>query len=86
MVRRSDGVEVGERLVEQQELRLLDQGARQRDALLLPARHLGRLALQELLDLNQARRLARPLLGLGRRDSRLKRSGKRMFSRAVMCG
>ena len=47
------GVEVGERLVEQQELGPLDERAGERHALLLAARKLGRAALQQLVDLNE---------------------------------
>ena len=51
------GVEVGERLVEQQQLRPLDQGAGECHALLLAAGELRRPALQQLLHLHQACRL-----------------------------
>ena len=61
------GVEVRQRLVEEEEARLLDQRAGERDALLLAARHLRRTAVEELADLDQrrhrldaARRLPRP--------------------------
>ena len=46
-------VQVGERLVEQQHLRLLDQRAGDRDALLLSAGELARLAPEVFLDLNE---------------------------------
>ena len=42
------GVEIGQRLVEQQRLGLDDQRARERDALLLAARQLARIAVGEL--------------------------------------
>ena len=45
------GVEVGQRLVEQQRLRLDDQRARQRHALLLPAGEFAGIALRQRLEL-----------------------------------
>ena len=45
------GVEVGQRLVEQQRLRLDDQGAGERDALLLAAGQFARIALGEVGEL-----------------------------------
>ena len=56
------GVEVRERLVEQQDLRLEHEGARQRDALLLPAGELRGSALRERAHLHHAERV-RDLLG-----------------------
>src|SRR5439155_11181801 len=47
------GVEVGERLVEQQGLRLDDQRARQRHALLLPAREFAGIALRQCFELGR---------------------------------
>ena len=44
------GVEIGQRLVEQQELRLHHERARQRQALLLAAGELGRLALGQMVE------------------------------------
>ncbi len=74
------GVEVGQRLVEQQELRLLDQRAGERDALLLAARQLGRPAVEQFARPEPARAiLARPALRLRRAARCLKRSGNRMF-------
>ena len=46
-------VEIGERLVEEQELRLLDQGARERHPLLLAARQLARPPLEKLPDMHE---------------------------------
>ena len=51
-------VERAERLVQQQEARPVHQGARERDALLLPARHLPRLAVRQLAHLHHLERLA----------------------------
>ncbi len=45
------GVEIRQRLVEQQRLGLDDQRARERDALLLPARELARIAVRELREM-----------------------------------
>ena len=50
------GIEVGQRLVHQQDLRLHRQGAGDRDALALAAGKLSGIALQQLLDMHQARR------------------------------
>ncbi len=50
-------IEIGERLVEQQDVRLDDEGARQGDALLLAARELARQALAELFEPHHAQRL-----------------------------
>ena len=56
-------VERAERLVEQQHLGPVDQGPGQRDALLLAAGELGRLAVGQVAQLDQLERLG----GLGRR-------------------
>ncbi len=47
-------VEVGERLVEQEQLRLHDERPREREALLLPAGELGRLAVGKLIELHRS--------------------------------
>ncbi len=52
------GVEIGKRLVHQEDRGLAHHGARQRDALTLAARHLPRLAVEQLIDLEHARHLA----------------------------
>ena len=57
-------VECAERLVEQQHLRAVHERARERDALLLPAGQLARLALVEPLEPDDAQQLARPSLQL----------------------
>ena len=51
------GVEIGERLVEQEDVDVAHQRAADRDALALAAREFGRLALQQRLDLQQLGRL-----------------------------
>ena len=80
------GVEVGERLVEQEHLGLPDDGAADRDALALAARQLLGLAVEQLVELQDARRLA----DLARRappsDTPARRSEKPMLSPTVMCG
>ncbi len=58
-------VEVGERLVEEDEVRLLHQGAGQRGALLLAAGQLGRLAVEERREPEQLGDPAHPRLHLG---------------------
>ena len=59
------GVEVGERLVEQEDSRLAHHRAADRDALALAARELARLALEQRLDLQHARGLGDPAPDLG---------------------
>jgi hypothetical protein len=53
-------IERRQRLIEEQDLRAGDQSARQRDALLLAARHLPRQALGEAAHLDEVKELARP--------------------------
>ena len=57
-------IEVGERLVEQEQLRFAHDRASDRDALSLPARELLRLAVEQRADLQNARRLVDPSLDL----------------------
>ncbi len=64
-------VERRERLVEQQQLRALDQRARERDALLLAARELVGLALRERPELHQRQHLRDALADLRRRHALL---------------
>ena len=64
------GVEVGQRLVEQENLGLAHQRAADRDPLALAARKLGRTAIEIRLELQDARDLERPLV---LRLSRLRR-------------
>ena len=59
------GVEVGERLVEQEHGGIAHQGAADRDALALAAGELVRPAVEQLLDLQHARRLGDAALDLG---------------------
>ena len=66
------GVEVGQRLVEQQRFRLDDQRARQRHALLLSARQFAGIALRENLDFVVAR-IAASFLAMVSRSSLRKR-------------
>jgi hypothetical protein len=56
------GVQMGNRLVQQQDGRLPNQGTAERHALLLAAAQLGRHAAQELLDLEHAGDRAQPLV------------------------
>jgi hypothetical protein len=62
-------VEVGERLVEQNEISALDQRAGDRGALLLAAGELQRRAIQIRRERQQLRRLAHPRFHLGLRPS-----------------
>ncbi len=61
------GVEIGERLVEQQDLGLDHQAAGERDALLLAARQLVRIARREPGEVDERQRLLDLLPGLRRR-------------------
>ena len=63
------GIQVGQRLVEQQHARLDRQRARQRDALLLAAGQLARQARGERLELGQAQHLGHARLRGGRRHA-----------------
>ena len=55
-------IEIGERLVEQQQRRARDQAARQRHALLLAARELVRIALLQPFQLQEPQRPGQPLV------------------------
>ena len=59
------GVEVRQRLVHQEDLRLADQRAAERDALRLAAGELARAALQQRLDVQQPRGFADAAVDLG---------------------
>src|SRR5215212_8900369 len=58
------GVEVGERLVHEEDLRVADERAPERDALLLAARELARPPLEQFIELKRARRAAHALVDL----------------------
>ena len=80
------GVEIGERLVEQEDLRIADDGAAHGDALALAAGELARIAVEQLLE---AEDLGRPLDLAARSPpsgALASVSEKAMFSRTVMCG
>jgi hypothetical protein len=62
-------IEVAERLVEEQRLRLRDEDARERDPLLLPAREGARLALRQRRQADHVERLERELPPLVLRDA-----------------
>ena len=78
------GVEVGQRLVEQEHLRLAHDGPADRDALALPARQLPRLPVEQMLDLQDARGLANPAIDFRPRWLRQSR-GRRPCSRRPSC-
>ena len=61
------GVEVGQRLVEQEHARLAHDGPTHRDALALPAGQLARKAFEQLVEIQHARRLSGLGLDLGGR-------------------
>ena len=71
-------VEVGERLVEQEHVRLAHERARERDALALAAGQLARLAVEQVADLQQLGGPQRALLALALLHP-LRLSGNVMF-------
>ena len=80
-------VERAERLVEQQQLRPLDQRARQRHALPLAARELVRLALRELRpSLHELEDLARRASSISRLRHLVLLEAERDVLLTVMCG
>ena len=62
------GVQVGQRLIEQEDLRVADDGAAHGDALPLAAGQGAGLAVQQRLDVQDARRLVHPALDLVLRE------------------
>ena len=78
-------VERTERLVEQQDGRLVDERPRQRDALGLAAGDLGRLARVEARQLDELEHLAHAAL-TSLSLTPLRRSPKATFSKIVRCG
>ena len=80
-------VEVRQRLVEQEDLRLAHDGPPDGDPLPLPARQLPRPPVQKLVDLQELRgRRRRARVDLGLRHAGMFSSPKAMFWRTVMCG
>ena len=81
------GVEIGQRLVEQQQLRLHHQRARQREPLLLAAGKLGRLAIGELIELHRGEHAHHLLADLASSSCCLRTSsGNATFWNTFMCG
>ena len=80
------GVEVGERLVEEEDLRLADQRPADGDALALAAGELGRLAVEELLELEHLARLRWCAARSGPSAPWRRGARTEMFCRTVMCG
>ena len=79
-------VERAERLVEQEHLGLVDDRARERDALALPARQLHRLAAARARTGARCRAPARPCAAAPARATLRTRSPYSTFSSTVMCG
>ena len=79
------GVEIGQRLVEQEDCRLDHQGSRQCHALLLAARKLARVAALQALQADRRQHAANPLRDLAA-ASLASRSPKATFSNTDMCG
>ena len=79
------GVEVRERLVEQEDLGVADDGAAERDALALTAGELARLALEPFADAENVGRLLDALVMSARSMRRIFRP-KAMLSYTLMCG
>ena len=86
MSARSAASRLDKRLVEQEDLRLAHDGAADGDALALAAGEHAGLLLQPLVEVEDARRLARPCGGSSSSCAFSTRSGKAMFSKTVMCG
>src|SRR5690606_3055258 len=63
------GVEIRQRLIEQEDLRVTHQGAAHGDALALAARKLARLAVEQMADLQQLSHLRDGLVALGLRHA-----------------
>ena len=80
------GVEVRERLVEQEDLRLADDRARERDPLALAAGELARLAVEQAADAEQVRRPSATFSACSALGTPCAFSGNAMFSRTVRCG
>jgi hypothetical protein len=78
------GVEIGERLVEQERLRLAHDRAADRDALALAAGELARLAIEVIGQVQRRGRLARPS-GRSRRAAAWPSSARRRCCRARSC-
>ena len=80
------GVEVGQRLVEQEQARLAHDRARQRAALLLAARQLAGRALEQVADADLGGGLRAPAAAISAAGVPTIFSGKPMFCATVMCG
>jgi hypothetical protein len=74
-------VEVGKRLVEQEQVRLLDQRASDRDPLALATRHLRGLALQQRLDLEHPRRVGDPAVDFVRGNAGVPEAERHILAR-----
>ena len=79
-------VEIGERLVEEDEVGVLDQRARDRGPLLLAAGEFGGTALQHRRQAQEFGRLARPAPRSRAAGMPATRSGEAMFSKTVKFG
>ena len=79
-------VERAERLVHQDDRRAVDEAARERDALLLAAGQLARIALRQMRQPHHLERLGRRGLRICAASTFRIFSGKAMFSSTVMCG
>jgi len=79
------GVEIAERLVEQQDFRLDNEAARQRDPLLLPTAELVGHAIFETRQVDMGERLVDQFAGFRVRTLRT-RNPKTTFSNTVLCG
>ena len=76
------GVEVGQGFVEQEQLRLLDQRAPDRDTLPLPTRQLRRPALEQGADLEHRGRLGDPARNLIVGDARVSKAERHIVANA----
>ncbi len=80
------GVEIGQRLVEQEHLRIAHDGATHGDALALPARELARVAVQELLQARGFDAALSTRAWISDFGARRSLSENAMLSATVMCG
>ena len=79
-------VEIRERLVHQVHRRVADDGAGERDALLLAAGELRGTARQQIVEADARRGLADAAIDLGGRRRARVRSGNAMLSKTERCG
>ena len=80
------GVEVGQRLVEEEDLRVADDGAAHGDALALAAGELLRVAVEQMAEVEDRRGAGSTFSSISVLGAPLILSAKPMFSATVLCG